>query len=76
MLAVAHSVQVQLEQEETHSLISVRLFCVYRNPLGTNEAATILENVPEEQVSTLPPVKPKGRELYIYWNSKAGQANK
>ena len=59
----------------------VRPFRVCSNPLGTNQAAAILENVSEEQLSTLPPVKPKGSELYIYWNpdsSKAGhdQSNK
>ena len=55
--------------------MAVKPFRVCSDPLGTDEAVEILESTSEEQISFLPPVKPKGGEMYIYWNpdsSKAG----
>ena len=52
--------------------MAVKPFRVCSDPLGTDEAVEILESTSEEQISFLPPVKPK---CIFYWNpdsSKAG----
>ena len=54
--------------------MAVRPFRVCKYPLTTNEAVEILDNISEEQISTLPPVKPKAGELYIYWASSSSKA--
>jgi len=54
--------------------MDVKPFRVCSNPLGTNEAADILESTSEDQISALPPVKPKGGEMYIYWNPESSKA--
>ena len=46
----------------------VPLFRVCSKPLKTAEAVSILENVSRESCTSLPPVKPKGGEVYIYLN--------
>ena len=50
----------------------VSVFRVDDKPLKTAEAISILENVKKESCSSLPPVKPKGGEIYIYLNESKG----
>jgi len=56
----------------------VSVFHVCTSPLKTAEAISILENVSKEYCSSLPPVKPKGGEIYVYLNesdeSKEGKS--
>ena len=42
------------------------VFRVSRSPLLTSEVSSILQKPPSDSVSTLPPVNPKGGEIYIY----------
>ena len=44
------------------------VFCVRMKAFKTSEAACILENIPEEGTTRLPPVKPKAGEVYLYLN--------
>lgn len=44
----------------------VTVFRVSSKPMAAAEVATLLRNPPEEVVSNLPPVRPKGGEMYIY----------
>ena len=46
------------------------MFRVSRSPLQTSEVLSILLEPPSDSISTLPPVNPKGGEIYIY-HSKA-----
>ena len=46
------------------------MFRVSRSPLQTSEVLSLLLEPPADSISTLPPVNPKGGEIYIY-HSKA-----
>ena len=39
-------------------------------PLAISTAVELLQNPPEDSVSTLPPVKPKAGEVYLYTPGK------
>ena len=54
---------------------SVKQFGEHEEPLNTDEAAHILQNIPAELVSNLPPVKPKGVQMYIFQNSHSSKAS-
>ena len=41
------------------------VYCVRVKALKTSEAASILENIPKENTTRLPPVKPKAGEVYL-----------
>ena len=52
------------------------VFCVCVEAFKTSEAVCILENIPKEGTTKLPPVKPKAGEVYLYVNddqSKIGR---
>ena len=55
----------------------VKVFGEREEPLDTDEAVRILQNIPAvlELVSNLPPVKPKGGQMYIYQNSDSSKAS-
>ena len=42
------------------------VFRASATPLSVSEVVQLLKNPPEEAISTLPPAKPKGGEIYIY----------
>ena len=44
------------------------VYCVRVKALKTSEAASILENIPKESTTRLPPVKPKAGEVFLYLN--------
>ena len=43
-----------------------QVFCVRVEAFKTCEAVSILENIPEEGITRLPPVKPKAGEAFLY----------
>ena len=45
-----------------------RVFCVRVEAFKTCEAVSILENIPEEGITRLPPVKPKACQAFLYLN--------
>ena len=53
----------------------VKVFGEREEHLDTDEAVCILQNVPAELVSSVPPVKPKGGQMYIYQNSDSSKAS-
>ena len=46
------------------------VFRVSRSPLQTTQVLSLLLEPPADSISTLPPINPKGGEIYIY-HSKA-----
>ena len=42
---------------------SVKIFGEHKEPLNTDKAVRILQNIPAELVSNLTPVKPKGGQI-------------
>ena len=42
-------------------------------PLEISEVACLLKNLPQEGICTLPPVKPKGGEVYVYRSDKKAE---
>ena len=56
-----------------------KVFCFRTAALKTSEAVSILENIPEpdsEGTTTLPPVKPKAGEVYLYRNDDKSKNGK
>ena len=45
-----------------------QVFCVRIEAFKTCKAVSILENIPEEGITRLPPVKPKAGEAFLYLN--------
>ena len=52
------------------------VFSVRQKPMTVTEVASLLEDLPEEKVSTLPPVRPKAGEIYIYRPNKETEKGK
>ena len=52
-----------------------QVFCVGVEGLKTFEAVSILENIPEEGIKRLPPVKPKAGEAFLYLNDDESKNN-
>ena len=48
-----------------------QVFCVRIETFKTCEAVSILENIPEEGITRLPPVKPKAGEAFLYLNDES-----
>ena len=47
------------------------MFCVSCSSLQTSQVASLLLEPPADLISTLPPVYPKGGEIYNIYHSKA-----
>lgn len=56
--------------EERQALNKLRkmsaLFCVRLEAFNTAQVVSLLQNVPKEGTTTIPPAKPKAGEVYIY----------
>ena len=54
----------------------ITVFCVCSTPLGIFEVVSLFKNPPEDELSTLPPVRPKAEEIYLYRRGKDSQHGK
>ena len=60
-----------------YSLKMNKVLCIRTAALKTSEAVSILENILEpESTTTLPPVKPKAGEVYLYRNNDKSKTGK
>ena len=48
------------------------VFRVSKTPLGISEVVSLLQDPPLDKISTLPPVQPKGGEIYLYRSEQKG----
>ena len=48
----------------------VTVFRVCNTALGISEVVSLLKNPPEDELSTLPPFRPKAGEIYLYRSDK------
>ena len=59
----------------TRECTLIKLFGEHKESFDTDEVVCILQNIPTELVSNLPPVKPKGGQMHIYQNSDSAKAS-